>query len=78
MMKEFKVYGSGCPKCHKTADMIQAEADRRGVEIALIKIFDPEEIAKAGLMRTPGVRLNGKFVHAGGVPEEDVVRKWFD
>lgn len=76
-MKEFKVYGSGCPKCHKTAEMIQQEAARRGEEIVLEKVFDAEEIARAGLMQTPGVRLNGKFVHAGGVPSEDAVKKWF-
>lgn len=75
-MKQFKVYGSGCPKCRQTAEMIKAEADRLGVEISLEKVFDPAAAVAAGIMSMPGVMLDGKIIHAGGLPKTEAVRSW--
>jgi hypothetical protein len=30
-----------------------------------------------GVMSTPGVVINGKVVHAGGVPSRDKIAQWF-
>ena len=75
-MKTFKVLGSGCRNCAVTASAIAQAAKEAGVEIELEKVTDMAEILGYGVMSTPGVVLDGKVVHAGGIPAPDQVRAW--
>lgn len=75
-MKKIKVLGTGCRNCEITVNVIAAAAKQAGVEIELEKITDIAEIMSYGVMSTPGVVVDGKLVHAGGVPGPDVVRAW--
>ena len=59
-----------------TAEMAQTEARKLGVEIALEKVTDFAEIAGYGVASTPGVVIDGKVVHAGGLPKSDDMAKW--
>lgn len=75
-MKNIKVLGTGCRNCEITANVIVAAARQAGVEIELEKITDIAEIMGYGVMSTPGVVIDGKLVHSGGVPGPDQVRGW--
>jgi small redox-active disulfide protein 2 len=75
-MKTIKVLGSGCRSCQLTAEMLQREAAALGVEVNVEKVTDVGDIMGYGVMRTPGVVLDGKVVHAGGVPAVRAVRAW--
>jgi small redox-active disulfide protein 2 len=75
-MKNVKVLGSGCRNCEITAKAIAQAAKEAGVEIELEKVTDLAQILSYGVMSTPGVVLDGKLVHAGGVPGPDQVRAW--
>lgn len=75
-MKNIKVLGSGCKNCETTANLITIAAQQAGIEIELEKVTDMSEIMGYGVMSTPGVVVDGKVVHAGGVPGPDLVRKW--
>ena len=75
-MKQFKVLGSGCKNCDTTAKLIEIAASQAGMEIELEKIEDIATIMSYGVMSTPGVVLDGKLVHAGGLPGPDQVREW--
>jgi small redox-active disulfide protein 2 len=75
-MKHFKVLGSGCRNCETTASLIKNAAEQAGVEIELEKVTDIAQIMSYGVMSTPGVVLDGKVVHAGGLPDQDIVRQW--
>ncbi len=75
-MKDVKVLGSGCKRCIETAALVQSEADRLGVPIKLEKITDYAEIAKYGIASTPGVVIDGKVVHAGGLPKSESIAAW--
>jgi small redox-active disulfide protein 2 len=77
-MKNFKVLGSGCRNCETTANLIETVAEQAGVEIELEKITDIAQIMGYGVMSTPGVVLDGKVVHAGGVPGSDLVKQWLN
>nr|WP_242482611.1 thioredoxin family protein [Thiocystis violacea] len=68
--------GSGCRNCEATAKVIAQAAKEAGVEIELEKITDMAEILGYGVVSTPGVVLDGKVVHAGGIPGPDQVRAW--
>jgi len=75
-MKTIKVLGSGCKNCETTAKLIQLAAEQAGVEIQLEKVTDMAEIMSYGVMSTPGVVIDGKVVHAGGLPGPDQIREW--
>ena len=45
-------------------------------EIKLEKIEEPRDIMVYGVMSTPGVVIDGKVVHAGGVPSREKVEQW--
>lgn len=75
-MKSIKVLGSGCRNCEITANIIHQAAKEVGVEIALEKVTDLAQIVSYGALSTPGVVVDGKLVHAGGIPAPDQVRSW--
>jgi small redox-active disulfide protein 2 len=75
-MKDIKVLGSGCATCQKTAELLKAEAEKLGVPITLEKITDYAAIAGYGIASTPGVVIDGKVVHAGGLPKAADVDGW--
>lgn len=76
-MKNVKVLGTGCANCRNTVALIEAVAKERGAEIILEKIEDLPAIMSYGVMSTPGVVVDGKVVHAGGVPTRSKVEGWF-
>jgi small redox-active disulfide protein 2 len=75
-MKDIKVLGPGCKRCMDTAAMVQAEADRLGVAVAIEKVTDYAAIAAFGIASTPGIVIDGKVVHAGGLPKAEDIAKW--
>jgi small redox-active disulfide protein 2 len=75
-MKNVKVLGPGCKRCVATADLVQAEADRLGVQVAIEKVTDYAAIAEYGIAATPGIVVDGKVVHAGGLPRADDLARW--
>jgi len=75
-MKDVKVLGSGCKRCEQTAAMLEQEAARLGVTIRLEKVTDYAAIAAWGIASTPGIVVDGKVVHAGGLPKLDAIAGW--
>ncbi len=75
-MKNIKVLGPGCRNCETTAKVIAQAAREAGVDVELEKVTDVAQIMSYGVMSTPGVVIDGKLVHAGGVPGPDQVRAW--
>lgn len=75
-MKNVKVLGTGCANCRNTIKLIEEVAAEKGVAIELSKVEDLPEIMKYGVMSTPGVVVDGKVVHAGGVPDRARIAGW--
>jgi len=75
-MKNIKVLGTGCANCKNTMKLIENMAKEKGVEIELEKVEDMQVIMSYGVMSTPGVVVDGKVVHAGGVPSRDKISGW--
>ncbi len=75
-MKNVKVLGSGCTKCHATFDLVKQAAADLGVAIELEKVEDMAAIVGYGVMSTPAVVVDGKVVHAGGVPDKAKIAGW--
>jgi len=75
-MKNVKVLGSGCAKCHTTVELVKQAAAAAGVAIELEKVEDMAAIVGYGVMSTPAVVVDGKVVHAGGVPDKAKIAGW--
>lgn len=75
-MKNIKVLGSGCRNCQNTYELIRKVAEERGVAVELEKVEDMGAILGYGVMSTPGVVIDGRVVHAGGVPDRKKVEIW--
>ncbi|MBR0568157.1 thioredoxin family protein [Azoarcus sp. L1K30] len=75
-MKDVKVLGPGCARCKTLAEMVQQSADQAGIAIKLEKIDDMATIVGYGVMSTPGLVIDGKLVHAGGLPDAKKIAGW--
>ncbi len=75
-MKQVKILGPGCKRCDALITMVKQAADKSGIEVSVEKVTDYAEIAKAGVASTPGLVIDGKLVHAGGLPKPDSIRAW--
>lgn len=75
-MKHIKVLGTGCANCKATVKLIEDAARAKGVAVNLEKVENIADIMAYGVMSTPGVVIDGKVVHAGGVPDRKKVEGW--
>jgi small redox-active disulfide protein 2 len=74
---DIKVLGTGCANCKNSIALIDQVAKAKGVAVTLEKVEDLRAIMGYGVMSTPGVVINGKVVHAGGVPSREKIEQWF-
>lgn len=74
---EIRVLGTGCTNCRTTIALIEQVAKARGVAVDLMKVERIQDIMSYGVMSTPGVVIDGKVVHAGGVPGREKIEQWF-
>lgn len=73
---DIKVLGSGCANCKNTIALIDQVAQAKGITVQLQKVEEMREIASYGVLRTPGAVIDGRVVHAGGVPSREKIEQW--
>lgn len=76
-MKHIMILGTGCANCANTLKLVEEVARAKGVVIELTKVEDLQQILRMGVMSTPGVVIDGRLVHSGGVPARAKVEAWF-
>ena len=74
-MKRLQILGTGCPKCKKLAENAEAAAKALGIEYAIEKVTDINEMMKFGVMMTPALVVDGVVKVVGKVPTADEIRK---
>ncbi len=75
-MKNVKVYGPGCQKCHLTEERVRKVVKEGSLDANVEKVSDFAEMAAAGVLSTPAVSVDGVVKMAGRVPTEDEIRAW--
>ena len=65
---EIKVVGGGCANCKKLLAHTKEAVRELGIEADIRYVTDMEEIMKTGIMRTPGLMVNGTVKVMGRVP----------
>ena len=66
---EIKVLGTGCTKCKTLESVTRQAADELQLNATIEKVEDIQKIMGYGIMRTPGLVINGKVVLSGQVPK---------
>ena len=62
---DIKILGTGCPKCKALERATREVIAKMGVEAEVQKVDDIMKIIEYGIMRTPGLVINGKVVSSG-------------
>jgi small redox-active disulfide protein 2 len=63
------VYGPGCAKCKKLYENVRKAVEEANVEAQIEKVEGVAEIARAGVMFTPGLAIDGALKTTGKVPD---------
>ena len=70
-----QIYGTGCPNCKKLEQLARDAVDELGINAEFEKVKEINDIVAAGIMRTPGLGINGKVVSQGRVPNIEEIKK---
>ncbi|MFP4432399.1 MAG: thioredoxin family protein [Spirochaetaceae bacterium] len=67
-----QILGSGCPNCRNLEQNAREAVSRLGIEAEFEKVTDMDRIVEMGVMRTPGLAIDGTVQKFGKVfsPEE--------
>lgn len=71
-----KILGSGCKRCEKLHNKVLEVISNYNIEADVIKVNDIKEIAKYGILMTPGLVINEKLVCSINVPSEKEILKY--
>ena len=66
---EIKVLGTGCVKCKKLEKLTENTVNELGLDANIEKVEDIYKIMQFGVMRTPGLVIDGKVVLTGRLPK---------
>lgn len=72
---KIQVLGPGCANCKNLERAVQSTLRELGLDVPVEKVVDPVEIARMGVMRTPGLAIDGRVVVSGRVPTSAEISK---
>lgn len=70
---EIQVVGSGCRNCKNLLHNVEEAVKRLGLDAAVRYVTEPADIAATGILRTPGLIVDGMVRSTGRVPDVDEV-----
>jgi small redox-active disulfide protein 2 len=62
-----QILGPGCPNCQNLEKNAREAAERLGLTAEFQKVTDVDEIVEMGVMRTPGLAIDGEVKKFGKV-----------
>jgi small redox-active disulfide protein 2 len=75
-MLNITVFGPGCARCKETEKIVRQAVEHAGIPADVQKVSDIQAMAKAGILLTPAVAVNGVVKAAGRIPSENEIRSW--
>jgi small redox-active disulfide protein 2 len=73
---EIRILGTGCPRCSEVEKRTMNALAELGVPADVQKVKDINEIAKYGVLGTPGLAINGKIKSSGRIPTLEEIKTW--
>ena len=74
MSKSIKILGTGCPKCKSLEQSVRNVASELQLDADISKVEDIMDIMQYGVMRTPGLVVDGKVVMSGRLPSKEELK----
>ncbi len=71
-----KILGKGCPRCKMVKEIVNRVINKLKIDAKVEEVKDLNEIAKYGVLITPGLVINEKLVMSGRIPTEKEVEEW--
>jgi small redox-active disulfide protein 2 len=75
-VKRIEVLGPGCINCVTLEKNAREAVAMAGVQAEVIKVTDYRQIAGYGILRTPGLVIDGRVVSAGRIPSAGDIAVW--
>jgi small redox-active disulfide protein 2 len=75
---EIRILGTGCPRCNELEKRTINALAELNVGADVQKVKDIKEIAKYGVLATPGLVINKKIKSSGRLPSSDEVKTWIN
>ncbi len=75
-MKVVEVFGPGCANCQKVEANAKEAIAMAGVQAEIRHVTDYREIAQRGVLRTPGLAIDGELVSTGRIPSAGDIAEW--
>ncbi len=69
-----EIMGSGCPKCKKLVENVEAAVKELGIEAEVTRVTALKEIMDRSVMLTPALAVDGDVKSAGKVLTVDEVK----
>lgn len=65
---EIKILGPGCANCKRLYQEAERAVAQSGVQATVTKVEAMDEIVAHGILRTPGLVIDGRVVASGRIP----------
>lgn len=75
---KIEIFGPGCSRCVQVEKAVAAALAQLNNAADVEKVKDMAKIVEAGIMPTPGLRINGKIKCMGRVPNAEEIKKWIE
>lgn len=75
---KIEIYGPGCHRCVQVEEAVRSALAELGLPADVEKVKDMAKIIEAGIMPTPGLKINGKVKCRGRIPTVGEVKKWIE
>ncbi len=70
---QIKILGTGCPKCKQLEQLVRETVSEQNITAEISKVEDIVDIMGYGIMRTPGLVVDGKVVMSGRLPGKNEI-----
>lgn len=75
-MTRIEVLGPGCYNCHLLEEAAKEAVAIAGIDAEIVKVTSYDQIASYGILRTPGLVIDGRVVSAGRIPAASDIAQW--
>ncbi len=73
---KIEIFGPGCYRCQEVEKTVKSALSELNISADVEKVNDMAKIVEAGIIETPGLRIDGKVKCFGRIPKIEEVKKW--